>query len=327
MSTRRAVITLLGGVTAWPLAALAQQPAMPVIGFLGSGSLEAYAPYVAGFRRGLSEAGFVEGQNVSVEYRWAQGHYDRLATLVGDLIERRVAVIVASGGPPPAIAAKSATSTVPIVFSSIDDPVRLGLVASLNRPGGNATGMSLFRFELVTKQLELARELAPKASMVAVLVNPTQSNTEHYLSDLHQAADNVGQQLAIVKASTSSEIDANIKALPRGSPQILLVTPDTLFNTQREHLIALASSERIAVIAQFREFAASGALASYGPNVGEAYREIGAYTGRILNGAKPAELPVIRPTKFELVINLKTVKALDLKVPDALLATADEVIE
>ena len=221
---------------------------------------------------------------MSVEYRWAQGHYERLTALVAGLIERRVAVIVASGGPPPALAAKSAISAIPIVFSSVE----LGLVASLNRPGGNATGMSLFRFELVTKQLELARELGPpRGRSTAVLVNPTQSITKHYLSDIQQAAQKLAQQLAVLKASTLTEIDAEIAALPRGSPQTLLITPDTLFNTQREHIIALASRDQIPVISQFREFAAAGALASYGPNVGEAYRQIGAYTGRILNGENP----------------------------------------
>jgi putative ABC transport system substrate-binding protein len=278
---------------------------------------------VAGFRRGLSDTGFAEGHNVSVEYRWAHGHYDRLAALV----ERRVAIIVASGGPPPAVTAKAATSTIPIVFSSIDDPVELGLVVSLNRPGGNATGMSLFRFELVTKQLELARELAPGASVTVVLVNPTQSNTEHYLSDIQQAAHKLGHQLAIVNASNQDEIDASMAALLRGSPHTMLVTPDTLFNTQRDHLIALASRDAIPLISQFREFVAAGALASYGPDVSEAYLQIGSYTGRILKGAKPADLPVIRPTKFELVINLKTAKTLGLEVPATLLALADEVIE
>ncbi len=325
---RREFITLFSGAVAtWPLAAGAQQPAIPMIGFLSSGSSDAYAEYAAGFREGLKQFGYVEGQNVAIEYRWAEGQYDRLHDLAADLVRRQVAVIVASGGPPPAVAAKTATSTIPIVFSSIDDPIKLGLVASLNRPSGNATGMSLFRTELVAKQLELLRELMPKVHVIGVLVNPTSPNAESYVSDIREAARILDRQLSIANASNTADIDAAFQTFAQQGVGALLVTADTLFNNQRDQLVALAVRFRLPAVSQFREFAVAGGLISYGTNVTDVYRQIGLYTGRILNGDKPADLPVVRPTRFDLVINLKTAKVLGLDVPSILLARADEVIE
>ncbi len=325
---RREFITLFSGAVAtWPLAAGAQQPAIPMIGFLSSGSSDAYAEYAAGFREGLKQFGYVEGQNVAIEYRWAEGQYDRLHDLAADLVRRQVAVIVASGGPPPAVAAKTATSTIPIVFSSVDDPIKLGLVASLNRPSGNATGMSLFRTELVAKQLELLRELMPKVHVIGVLVNPTSPNAESYVSDIREAARILDRQLSIANASNTADIDAAFQTFAQQGVGALLVTADTLFNNQRDQLVALAVRFRLPAVSQFREFAVAGGLISYGTNVTDVYRQIGLYTGRILNGDKPADLPVVRPTRFDLVINLKTAKVLGLDVPSILLARADEVIE
>ncbi len=325
---RREFITLFSGAVAtWPLAAGAQQPAIPMIGFLSSGSSDAYAEYAAGFREGLKQFGYVEGQNVAIEYRWAEGQYDRLHDLAADLVRRQVAVIVASGGPPPAVAAKTATSTIPIVFSSVDDPIKLGLVASLNRPSGNATGMSLFRTELVAKQLELLRELMPKVHVIGVLVNPTSPNAESYVSDIREAARILDRQLSIANASSTADIDAAFQTFAQQGVGALLVTADTLFNNQRDQLVALAVRFRLPAVSQFREFAVAGGLISYGTNVTDVYRQIGLYTGRILNGDKPADLPVVRPTRFDLVINLKTAKVLGLDVPSILLARADEVIE
>jgi putative ABC transport system substrate-binding protein len=325
---RREFITLLGGAAAaWPLAARAQQAAMPVIGFLSSGSHTTYSHFVAGFVRGLNETGYVEGRNVVIEYRWSDGQYGQLPAMAVELVGRNVALIVASGGPPPALAAKAATSTIPIVFSSVNDPVRLGLVASLNRPGGNATGMSLFRVELSAKQLELLRELAPRAGVMGVLVNPTSPNTDPYLAALGEAAHRLAQQIQVLRASTEVEIGVAFAALAQQRTGALLVPSDTLFNTQRDQVVALAARHGIPAIYQFREFTAAGGLISYGTDVVAAYRQLGLYAGRILSGATPADLPVQRPTKFELVINLKTAKALGLEIPPTLLARADEVIE
>jgi putative ABC transport system substrate-binding protein len=303
------------------------QAAMPVIGFLSSGSRATYSHFVTGFVRGLNESGYVEGRDVTIEYRWADGQYARLPAMAAELVGRNVALIVASGGPPPALAAKAATSTIPIVFSSVNDPVRLGLVASLNRPGGNATGMSLFRAELSAKQFELLRELAPRAGLVGILVNPTSPNTEPYLAALGEAAHKLGQHIQFVKASTEPEIDAAFATLAQQRAGALLVPADTLFNTRRDQLVALAARHGIPAIYQFREFTAAGGLISYGTDVVAAYRQLGLYAGRILSGATPADLPVQQPTKFDLVINLKTAKALGLDVPPMLLARADEVIE
>ena len=328
MIVRRQFISLLGGVAVtWPVAARGQQSAMPVIGFLSSGSSSAYALYATGFREGLKQAGYVEGQNVSTEYRWADGEYDRLQGLATELVRRQVAVIVASGGPPPAVAARMATSSIPIVFSSVDDPIKLGLVASLNRPGGNTTGMSLFRTELVAKQLELLRDLTPNAKVVAVLVHPGSFHTASYISDVREAAQILGRELRLFETSSVSDIEAAFQEFSQQGIQALLITADTLFNTRRDQLVGLAARHKIPAIYQFREFPVAGGLISYGTNVAGVYRQIGQYTGRILNGDKPADFPVMRPTKFDLVINLTTAKALGLTVPPMLLARTDEVIE
>jgi putative tryptophan/tyrosine transport system substrate-binding protein len=325
---RREFITLLGGAAAaWPVAARAQQAAMPVVGFLSSGSRATYSHFVAGFVRGLNEIGYVEGRNVVIEYRWADGQYGLLPAMALDLVRRNVALIVASGGPPPALAAKAATSTIPIVFSSVNDPVELGLVASLNRPGSNATGMSLFRTELLTKQFELLRELAPRAGLMGIFVNPTSPNTDPYLAGIREVARALDQPIQVAKASTESEIDAAFATLTQQRASTLLVAADTLFNTRRDQLVALAARHGIPAIYQFREFTAAGGLISYGTDVVAVYRQLGVYAGRILSGVTPADLPVQQPTKFELAINLKTAKALGLEIPDKLLALADDVIE
>jgi putative ABC transport system substrate-binding protein len=306
---RREFITLLGGAAAaWPMAARAQQPAMPVIGFLSSASPTAYAQLVAGFHAGLNETGYVEGQNVAIEYRWAEGQYDRLPALAADLVRRQVAVIIASGGPTPALAARRATATIPIVFTSVDDPIKMGLVASLNRPSGNATGMSLFTDVLAAKQLELIRELVPKASAIGILVNPDNPITEVNLRHTQDEAHKLGLTVHVLKASTESHLDAAFATVAQQRIAMVLVGVDTLFNTKREHIIALAASHLVPAVYQFRMFPISGGLISYGANVTDAYRQVGVYTGRILKGAKPADLPVVQPTRFELVINLKTAK-------------------
>jgi putative tryptophan/tyrosine transport system substrate-binding protein len=325
---RREFITALGGAAvAWPLTARAQQSAMPVIGFLSSASPTAYAQLVAGFHAGLNETGYVEGQNVAIEYRWAEGQYDRLPALAADLVRRQVAVIIASGGPTPALAARRATATIPIVFTSVDDPIKMGLVTSLNRPSGNATGMSLFTDVLAAKQLELIRELVPKASAIGILVNPDNPITEVNLRHTQDEAHKLGLTVHVLKASTESHLDAAFATVAQQRIAMVLVGVDTLFNTKREHIIALAASHLVPAVYQFRMFPISGGLISYGANVTDAYRQVGVYTGRILKGAKPADLPVVQPTRFELVINLKTAKALDLEVPWFLQQRADEVIE
>ncbi len=325
---RRAFVALVGGVAAaWPLAGRAQQKAMPVIGYL-SGSLPGpSAPNVVAFRQGLSETGYVEGQNVSIEYRWAEGSYDRLPALATDLVSRKVDLIVASGGPPSARAAKSATSTIPIVFASGDDPVATGLVASLARPGGNLTGVSFLVVELYPKRLELLSELVPQAKVIALLVNPNLPETARVIPDVQEAARSKGVQIHILEASTESEIDAAFATLVQLQAGALLVGSDPFFNSRRELLVALASRHAVPAIYQGREFPATGGLISYGASFTSVFRQLGIYAGRILKGAKPADLPVEQPTRFELVINLNTAKALGLTVPQALLARADEVIE
>jgi putative ABC transport system substrate-binding protein len=320
---RRQFILALGGAAALPLAARAQ-PAMPVIGFLSSGARA--QPRVHEFLQGLSETGYVEGRNVTIQYGWAEDQYDRLPALAADLIRRQVTVMVASGGPAASVA-KAATTTIPIVFFVGFDPIVLGLVASLNRPGGNITGVSVLNVELGPKRLELLRELAPTTTVVALLVNPTNPNAESLSRDLKTAARTLGMQLHVLNASTESDIDAAFVTLTQLRAGALVIGPDPFFISRSDQLAALTTRRAVPAIFQFRGFAAAGGLLSYGPSVTEGYREVGAYTGRILKGEKPADLPVQQATKVELIINLKTAKALGLTVPMSLLGRADEVIE
>jgi ABC-type uncharacterized transport system substrate-binding protein len=326
---RREFITLLGGAAAaWPLAARAQQAAMPVIGFLDRRSPGTIDDFLRAFRQGLKETGYVEGENVAIEYRWADGQIDRLPELTAALVRRRVAVIVASGAVASALAAKEATTTIPIVFIVNDDPVRLGLVASLARPGGNLTGVNFLSGELVAKRLEPLRELVPGAARVAVLVNPANAaNTETTLRDVEPAARVMGMQIQVLNASTSREIDAAFATFARERPDALFVGGDSFFFSRRVQLTNLAVRYGVPAIYSARQYAEVGGLISYGANVSDAYRQVGVYTVRILKGAKPADLPVVQASKFELVINAQTARMLGLTVPPALLARADEVIE
>jgi putative ABC transport system substrate-binding protein len=327
---RRAFISLLGGATAWPLAAQAQQPAMPMIGFLHSASPDGYAPMVAAFREGLKETGYIEDQSVTIEFRWANSKYDQLPALAINLVDRKVTVIVV-GSTPAALAAKAATTTIPIipiVFSTASDAVDVGLVASLNRPGGNLTGVSNLNVELGSKQLELLHELVPTATIVALLVNPTNRKlTETTTSDAQAAARTLGLQLHVVTASSPSEIDTAFATLVQQGAGALVVSADALFASQREQIVAAAARHTVPTMYSIREAAAAGGLVNYATSITDGYRHVGVYTGRILKGEKPANLPVLQPTKVELVINLKTARALGLDVPPSLLARADEVIE
>jgi len=324
---RREFITLLGGAAvAWPLAARAQQPAMPVVGFVNAGSFD--APLAAAFRKGLNDAGYVESQNVTVEYHWLEGQFDRLPALMTDLVRRRVAVIATPAGNFAALAAKAATTTVPIVFGVAEDPVKLGLVASLARPGGNLTGINYFAAELIAKRLALLHELVPKAVRIAVLVNPANiPATDSELRDIPEAARAMGLQIQVLKASTRSEIEAAFATLVRDRAEALYVAGDTFFTSRRVQFATLAASYRIPASYPTREAVEAGGLMGYATDRVDMCRHVGAYTGQILKGAKPADLPVVQSTKFELVINMQTARALGLEVPSTLIARADEVIE
>jgi putative ABC transport system substrate-binding protein len=324
---RREFITLLGGAAAaWPLAAHAQQPAMPVIGFLSIWSVDRARGYLTAFRQGLRESGYVEGQNVAIEYRWAQDQADRLPDLAADLVRRQVTVIAAHDTPS-SIVAKAATTTIPIVFASGGDPVKLGLVASLNRPGGNVTGVTFFSAELGAKLLGLLHELQPGAVRVGVLVDPNFAPTQAFVSDVQAAALSIGKQIEVLEAPTGRDIDTAFARLAQKPIDALVVGPGPLLDNRRVQLATLAAYHRVPAIHLLRQFAEAGGLMSYGTSLTDAYRQAGVYTGRILKGEKPADLPVMQSIKFEFVINLNTAKAFGLTVPPSLLATADEVIE
>jgi ABC-type uncharacterized transport system substrate-binding protein len=324
---RREFITLLSSAVAWPLAARAQQAAMPVVGFIRDGTADASARYVAAFRKGLSEVGVVEGQNVTVEYHWLEGRHDRLPALMADLVRRQVAVMTTVGYLP-TLAAKAATATIPIVFGVGDDPVRLGLVASFARPGGNATGINFLNQEVASKRLRLLHELVPNAVRVALLVNPANaSGTETALRIVQEAAPTIGLQIQILKASTSREIDAAFATIERERPDALFVSGDAFFISRAVQFATLTARSRIPATYSLRDYVAVGGLMSYGTDFTEAFRQVGVYTGKILKGARPTDLPVTQSTRFELVINLQTARSLGIEVPPGVLSIADEVIE
>jgi putative ABC transport system substrate-binding protein len=326
MKRREFIILLGGGVAAWPVAARAQQ-AIPVIGILNSASAGSRAARFAAFHQGLREAGYVEGQNVTIEYRFADDQHHRLPSLAVELVRRPVAVMVATGGPVAVLAAKSATATIPIVFTAVADPVKSGLVASLNRPGGNVTGTAGLTSELEPKRLELLHQLVPTAGVIGVLANPSRPNVDEQLKDVQAAARRIGRELVILRAGTDRDINTAFETLAQRRIGALLVTADPFFASRRAQIVALAARYAVAAVYQWREDAAAGGLMSYGADPIEMYRQAGVYTGRILKGEKPGDLPVMQPTKFELIINLKTARTLGLDIPPILLVRADEVIE
>ena len=325
---RRKFITLIGGAAAaWPLKARAQQPAMPVVGVLGGHTRAVWRPFVAAFNEGLKEAGYVDGQNVLTEYRWAEGDYARLPGLAADLVRRKVGVIAAIGGVNSAVAAKAATSEIPIVFLTGRDPVELGFVDSLNRPGGNLTGVSLLNDALMAKRLELLRELGPNATTVAFLINPNNRNHHSHAQILDAVARGGGQQLVVLGAAADQDFEPAFSTLTRQRVEGLVVAPDPFLDSQRERLVNLTISHSVPTIFQWREFVQAGGLISYGTSLAEAHRQVGIYSGNILRGARPADLPVVQPTKIELLVNLRTAKTLGLTVPTSILLRAEEVIE
>jgi putative ABC transport system substrate-binding protein len=325
--SRRGVIGLVGGAAAWPLMARAQQPAMPVIGYLHSGSPAPFAHLVAEFRRALNESGYVEGRNVAIEYRWANGEYDRLPELATDLVKRQVGVIVTAGGGPSALAAKRATSTIPIVFSIGDDPVKIGLVASLSHPGGNVTGVNVVIGALDSKKLGLLRELVPRATTIAVLENAKLPAVQDRVSSVRAAARSIGQQIQTFYVSDENDLDRTFSHVAQSGAGALVVGADAFFNSHRDQLVGLAARYAIPAIYETREYVVAGGLMSYGTKLAEGYRQVGVYTARILKGDKPADLPVVQSSKFELVINMKAASALGIVVPNSMQILADEVIE
>jgi putative tryptophan/tyrosine transport system substrate-binding protein len=325
---RREFIKAVGGASlAWPLAARAQQPAMPVIGFLNGASAVEWSPFVAAFRQGLSELGYVEGQNVAIEFRWAEGHYDRLPALAADLVRAGVAVIVATGGSTSALAAKQTATTIPIVFSTGGDPVKEGLVASDNRPGSNVTGVSVLTTGLAAKRLEILHEVVPTASVIGVLINPNSVSAEAQSGIVQEAGHTMGQKVLILHASSERDFEAVFATIVQTRIDALIVGADPFFSSKRDQLIALTARYRIPAIYEWREYVQAGGLMSYGSNLADSYHQVGIYAGRILKGEKPSDLPIVQSTKVEFAINLKTAKALGITVPVPLLGRADEVIE
>ena len=327
MRRRDFIAGIAGSSAAWPLAARAQQPAMPVIGFLSSRSPGKSAGLVAAFRQGLSEAGFVEGQNAIVAFRWAEGHYDRLPALAAELVGLRVAVLFTAGGPPSAFAAKAATQTIPIVFSAAIDPDRIGLVTSLNHPGGNITGMSLFPSELAAKSVQLLKQLLPAATLIGYLVNPSNPSAPVYVSEASTAAKTLGIAIRVLNASTEHDLDEVFASLPNIGINGLAVPAEPFFDSQRDRIVALAARYRVPAIYGLREYAVVGGLMSYGTSLPDTYRRAAIYVGRVLKGENPANLPVMQPINYDLVLNMKTARTLGLRIPEQLLALADEVIE